>query len=58
MIWETRHLYSPLSTRGHDSMSDEESTEGIVESPLSQNTYVMIWAIGSLASLVIFIVYF
>lgn len=55
---ETRHLYNPLSTRGHDSMSDEESTEGIVESPLSQNTYVMIWAIGSLASLAIFIVYF
>jgi hypothetical protein len=38
-------------------MDDEEQNE-IRESSLSQNTYVMVWVIASLASLGIFVIYF
>ena len=37
---------------------DEEERNEIVESSLSQNTYVMVWVIASLASLAIFVIYF
>jgi len=39
-------------------MVDEGSSGDIVESTLSQNVYVLIWAIASLVSFVIFVVYF
>lgn len=39
------------------TMDDEEQNE-IRESSLSQNTYVMVWVIASLASLGIFVIYF
>jgi hypothetical protein len=38
-------------------MSDEDKS-GIVKSPLSQNTYVMMWIIASVASLFIFVKFF
>jgi hypothetical protein len=38
-------------------MRDEDKS-GIVESQLSQNTYVAMWIIASIASLVIFVKYF
>jgi hypothetical protein len=38
-------------------MDDSEQNE-IMESSLSQNTYVMIWVIASLASLAIYVKYF
>ncbi len=38
-------------------MGDSEENE-IMESTLSQNTYVMIWVIASLASLAIYVKYF
>ena len=38
-------------------MDDNEQNE-IIESSISQNTYVMIWTIASLASLVIFVKFF
>ncbi len=38
-------------------MDDEEQNQ-IVESSLSQNTYVMVWVIASLASLGIYVIYF
>lgn len=37
---------------------DEEERNEIVESSLSQNTYVMVWVIASLASLAIYVIYF
>ena len=40
------------------SMSDEGSSGDIVDSPLSQNTYVLIWTLASLVSFAIFVVYF
>jgi hypothetical protein len=39
-------------------MSDEGSNGDIVDSPISQNTYVLIWTIASLVSFAIFVVYF
>jgi hypothetical protein len=39
------------------NMVDEEEN-GIIESSLSQNTYVMIWVIASIVSLGIMVVYF
>jgi len=36
----------------------EEEENGNIESSLSQNTYVMVWVIASLASLGIFVIYF
>tara|TARA_B100000929_G_scaffold30149_1_gene22036 strand:+ start:300 stop:476 length:177 start_codon:yes stop_codon:yes gene_type:complete len=39
-------------------MSDEHEHVEIVESPLSQNTYLVVWAIASIASFAIFIAYF
>ncbi|SVA09731.1 uncharacterized protein METZ01_LOCUS62585 [marine metagenome] len=39
-------------------MSDEGSSGDIVDSPLSQNTYVLIWTLASLVSFAIFVVYF
>jgi len=39
-------------------MSDEGSSGDIIDSPLSQNTYVLIWTLASLVSFVIFVVYF
>ena len=38
-------------------MDDSDKNE-IMESSLSQNTYVMIWVIASLASLAIYVKYF
>jgi hypothetical protein len=37
---------------------DDEEQNGIVESSLSQNTYVLVWVIASLASLGIYVIYF
>jgi hypothetical protein len=42
---------------GSITMDEDEQIE-IFESPLSQNTYVMIWVLASLASLGIYVVYF
>jgi len=39
-------------------MPDEHENVEIVESPLSQSTYLAVWAIASIASFVIFYVYF
>jgi len=39
-------------------MSEGDSSRDIVESPLSQNAYVLIWTVASLDSFVIFVVYF
>jgi len=39
------------------TMDDSEQNE-IVESTLSQNTYVLVWVIASLASLAIYVRYF
>jgi len=39
-------------------MSEEGSSGDIVDSPLSQNTYVLIWTLASLVSFAIFVVYF
>ncbi len=39
-------------------MADEDISSDIVDSPLSQNVYILIWAIASLVSFVIFVVYF
>ncbi len=39
-------------------MSDEHEHVEIVESPLSQNTYLVVWAIASIASFAIFFAYF
>ena len=41
-----------------DSMSEGDSSGDIVESPLSQNAYVLIWTVASLVSFIIFVVYF
>ena len=46
-----------LLVEGMMNMDDEEQNE-IVESSLSQNTYVMVWVLASLVSLVIYVVYF
>jgi hypothetical protein len=46
-----------LHLEGTIDMDDEEQN-GIVESSLSQNTYVMVWVIASLASLGIYVIYF
>ncbi|MDE0953894.1 MAG: hypothetical protein OR994_04400 [Candidatus Poseidoniales archaeon] len=46
-----------LLVEGMMNMDDEEQN-GIVESSLSQNTYVMVWVLASLVSLVIYVVYF
>lgn len=48
---------SLLVFEGMINMDDKESNE-IVESSLSQNTYVMVWVIASLASLAIYVIYF
>ena len=37
---------------------DDNEINDITESSISQNTYVMIWVISSLASLAIFVKYF
>jgi hypothetical protein len=39
-------------------MLDEHEQVEIVESPLSQNTYLAVWAIASIASFAIFFIYF
>jgi hypothetical protein len=39
-------------------MSEGDSRGDIVESPLSQNAYVLIWTLASLVSFAIFVVYF
>jgi hypothetical protein len=39
-------------------MSDEPDRVEIVESSLSQNTYLVIWAIASILSFAIFFFYF
>jgi hypothetical protein len=39
-------------------MADEDISSDIVDSPLSQNVYILIWGIASLVSFVIFVVYF
>jgi hypothetical protein len=39
-------------------MPDEPDRVEIVESSLSQNTYLVIWAIASILSFAIFFVYF
>ncbi len=46
-----------LHLEGTIGMDDEEQN-GIVESSLSQNTYVMVWVIASLASLGIYVIFF
>jgi hypothetical protein len=46
-----------LHLEGMMAMDDSEQNE-IVESTLSQNTYVMVWVIASLASLAIYVRYF
>ena len=46
-----------LYFEGMMTMDDSEQNE-IVESTLSQNTYVMVWVIASLASLAIYVRYF
>ena len=46
-----------LESSALDNMDDSEQNE-IMESSLSQNTYVMIWVIASLASLAIYVKYF
>ncbi len=46
-----------LHFEGLMTMDDNEQNE-IVESTLSQNTYVMVWVIASLASLAIYVRYF
>ncbi len=46
-----------LHFEGMMTMDDSEQNE-IVESTLSQNTYVMVWVIASLASLAIYVRYF
>ncbi len=46
-----------LPLEGMMTMDDSEQNE-IVESTLSQNTYVMVWVIASLASLAIYVRYF
>ncbi len=51
-------IFTSLSVfEGMITMDDEEQNE-IRESSLSQNTYVMVWVIASLASLGIFVIYF
>ena len=39
-------------------MTDEGSSGDIVDSPISQNAYVLIWTLASLVSFAIFVVYF
>jgi hypothetical protein len=39
-------------------MSDEGPSGDIVDSPISQNAYVLIWTLASLVSFTIFVVYF
>ena len=46
-----------LHFEGMMAMDDREQNE-IVESTLSQNTYVLVWVIASLASLAIYVRYF
>ena len=46
-----------LHLEGMMTKDDSEQNE-IVESTLSQNTYVMVWVIASLASLAIYVRYF
>lgn len=46
-----------LHFEGMMEMDDSEQNE-IVESTLSQNTYVLVWVIASLASLAIYVRYF
>jgi len=46
-----------LHFEGMMTMDDSELNE-IVESTLSQNTYVLVWVIASLASLAIYVRYF
>jgi hypothetical protein len=46
-----------LLLEGMIGMDDKEQDQ-IVESSLSQNTYVMVWVIASLASLGIYVIYF
>jgi hypothetical protein len=46
-----------LLLEGMIDMDDKEQDQ-IVESSLSQNTYVMVWVIASLASLGIYVIYF
>ena len=46
-----------LHLEGMMAMHDSEQNES-VESTLSQNTYVMVWVIASLASLAIYVRYF
>ena len=51
-------IFTSLSVfEGMITMDDEEQNE-IRESSLSQNTYVVVWVIASLASLGIFVIYF
>ena len=45
--------YGLLSERG----SGKEKSQGIVESPLSQNFYLFVWALASVASFAIFIAF-
>tara|TARA_B100000945_G_scaffold308244_1_gene297670 strand:- start:8351 stop:8674 length:324 start_codon:yes stop_codon:yes gene_type:complete len=54
--------YGLLSERGSGKEKSErivesEKSEGIVESPLSQNFYLFVWALASVASFAIFIVF-
>ncbi|MFL2955879.1 MAG: hypothetical protein ACJZ39_00210 [Candidatus Thalassarchaeaceae archaeon] len=38
-------------------MVESEQSSGIVESPISQNTYIFVWTLASVLSFAIFIVY-
>ena len=38
-------------------MSESEESSNIAESPLSQNFYVFVWTLASIASFAIFIIY-
>jgi len=38
-------------------MAESEETGGIIASPLSQNFYIFIWTLASVASFAIFIAY-
>ena len=46
-----------FTVRGMIEMAESEKSEGIVESPLSQNFYLFVWALASVASFAIFIVF-
>lgn len=38
-------------------MAESEETGGIIASPLSQNFYIFVWTVASVASFAIFIAY-